>query len=106
MRSTSFDGRRLYYPYRPIPQHYPMSNMYPFLSQPYSPYNTPYPTPYPKPMPYMKPPQMGMNSFMNSFKKPDGNIDFNKMMDTAGQVMSTMNQMSSLFKGVTQIFKT
>jgi hypothetical protein len=42
---------------------------------------------------------------MNSFKNKDGNLDLNKMFDTAGQVMNTMNQMGSLFKGMTQMFK-
>lgn len=62
-------------------------------------------TPYPKPMPIIIP-NGGNSPFMTSFKKEDGQLDFNKMMDTAGQVVSAMNQMSSLLKGVSQIFKT
>jgi len=103
--------RRVYnyrrsYTYRPMPFYYSKPNGYPYVSNAYSPYTTPYPTPYPKPTPFISPPQPGIQSIMNSFKKPDGNFDFNKMMDTAGQLMSTMNQMSSLFKGVSQFFKT
>jgi hypothetical protein len=32
-------------------------------------------------------------------------MDFNKVMDTAGQMMGAVNQMSSLVKGVTSMFK-
>lgn len=65
----------------------------------------PYPTPYPKASSFTPPQTSGMSSVMNSFKKTDGNLDFNKMVDTAGQLMGTMNQLSSLFKGVTSFIK-
>ncbi|MCM2531859.1 YppG family protein [Neobacillus pocheonensis] len=47
----------------------------------------------------------GMQSFMNSFKSQDGSVDFNKMMNTAGQMMNAVNQVSSLVKGFGGIFK-
>ncbi|AXI39972.1 hypothetical protein CX649_10145 [Bacillaceae bacterium ZC4] len=75
-----------------------------FQSPYYQPFMNPYPQPYPSTLPMMMP--KGSNpSLLSSFKKADGQMDFNKMIDTAGQVVQTMNQMSSLLKGVTQIFK-
>jgi len=47
----------------------------------------------------------GMQSLMNSFKSQDGSIDFNKMMNTAGQMMNAVTQVSSLVKGLGGIFK-
>ncbi len=68
--------------------------------------NNPYPTPYPKPMPYFKQQQpSGLQNVLSQFKKSDGQLDFNKMMDTAGQMMNAVNQMGGLFKGVTSMFK-
>ncbi len=68
--------------------------------------NHPYPTPYPKPMPYFKQPSpSGFQNVLSQFKKSDGQLDFNKMMDTAGQMMNAVNQMGGLFKGVTSMFK-
>lgn len=68
--------------------------------------NNPYPTPYPKPMPHFKQQQpSGFQNILSQFKKSDGQLDFNKMMDTAGQMMSAVNQMGGLFKGVTSMFK-
>ncbi|KKI88823.1 hypothetical protein WQ54_30020 [Bacillus sp. SA1-12] len=67
--------------------------------------NVPYPTPYPKPAPYIKQPS-GFQTVLSQFKKSDGQLDINKMMDTAGQMMSAVNQMGGLFKGVTSIFKS
>jgi hypothetical protein len=62
---------------------------------------------YPMMNPYPKqnvlPKQQG--SFMNSFKSQDGSVDFNKMMNTAGQMMNAVNQVSSLVKGFGGIFK-
>ena len=60
--------------------------------------------PYPK-QSFMPKKQGNMKSFMNSFKSQDGSIDFNKMMDTAGMMMSAMNQVTGLVKGVGGIFK-
>lgn len=67
--------------------------------------STPYPYPYPKPGPVQNQQTPAMSSFMSQFKKSNGQMDYNKMMDTAGQMMSAVNQMSSLFKGVTGFFK-
>ncbi|HZH62625.1 MAG TPA: YppG family protein [Metabacillus sp.] len=68
--------------------------------------NHPYPTPYPKPMPYFKQPHpSGLQNVLSQFKKSDGQLDINKMMDTAGQMMNAVNQMGGLFKGVTSMFK-
>ncbi|WP_246234515.1 YppG family protein [Bacillus aquiflavi] len=47
----------------------------------------------------------GLNSIVNSFKSQDGTIDFNKMMNTAGSMMNAVNQVSSLVKGFSSIFK-
>lgn len=60
--------------------------------------------PYPKQNMGQKQPG-GMQSFMNSFKSQDGSVDFNKMMNTAGQMMTAVNQVSSLVKGLGGIFK-
>ncbi|QPC48389.1 hypothetical protein G8O30_06640 [Mangrovibacillus cuniculi] len=64
-----------------------------------------YANPYPKLNPIAKPKQSGVSSVMNSFKNQDGSMNMNKMMDTAGQVMSAVNQMSGMIKGVGSIFK-
>jgi hypothetical protein len=47
----------------------------------------------------------GMQSIMNSFKSQDGNLDINKMVDTAGQMMNAVTQVSSLVKGLGGMFK-
>lgn len=60
--------------------------------------------PYPK-QNFMPKPPGGMQSIMNSFKSQDGSIDFNKMVNTAGQMMTAVNQVSSLVKGLGGMFK-
>ncbi len=65
----------------------------------------PFPTPYPKPTPYMKQQPSGFQTVISQFKKSDGQLDFDKMMNTAGQMMNAVNQMGGLFKGVTSMFK-
>lgn len=60
--------------------------------------------PYPKQSFVAKQPS-NVQSIMNSFKSQDGSLDFNKMMDTAGQMMNAVNQMSSVVKGVGGFFK-
>lgn len=98
----------------PYQQHYQypyQDSYYPYFGNGGSDYftvknsNTPYPTPYPTPTPYFKQPPSGLQTIISQFKKSDGQIDINKMMDTAGQMMSAVNQMGGLFKGVTSIFK-
>lgn len=67
--------------------------------------NSQYPTPYPKPVPNFKQQPTGFQTVISQFKKSDGQLDINKMMDTAGQMVSAVNQMGGLFKGVTSMFK-
>jgi hypothetical protein len=67
--------------------------------------NTPYHTPYPKSVPNLKQQPSGLQTVISQFKKSDGQLDYSKMMDTAGQMMSAVNQMGGLFKGVASIFK-
>ncbi len=89
----------------------------PLLQEEYNPYkpqgqtqgqsfNQMYANPYPKASFMGKPQTKGINSIMNSFKSQDGSFDFNKMMDTAGQMMGAVNQVSSMVKGLGGIFKT
>ncbi|WP_262380822.1 YppG family protein [Bacillus infantis] len=74
------------------PQSQQPSNPYPFMN------------PYPK-QSFMAKQPSGVQSIMNSFKGQDGSLDFNKMMNTAGQMMSAVNQVSSMVKGLGGIFK-
>ncbi|WP_144461100.1 YppG family protein [Siminovitchia fortis] len=54
-----------------------------------------------------QPPQTGhFNSFLNSFKSQSGSLDLNKMMDTAGQMMNALTQVSNMAKGLGSLFKT
>ncbi len=70
----------------------------------YSPYNQPFSHPYPKQSAIPRPPS-GMKSVMNSFKTQDGTFDVNKMVDTAGQMMNAVTQVSSMVKGLGGMFK-
>lgn len=65
-----------------------------------------YPTPYPKPAPYIKQQPTGVQNIMSQFKNSNGQLDLNKIMDTAGQMASVVNQIGGLFKGVTSMFKS
>ncbi|MDP4171573.1 MAG: YppG family protein [Bacillota bacterium] len=60
--------------------------------------------PYPQNNTLQKQPG-GMQSIMKSFKSQDGSVDFNKMVNTAGQMMNAVNQVSSLVKGFGGFFK-
>ncbi|HWO95158.1 MAG TPA: YppG family protein [Bacillus sp. (in: firmicutes)] len=62
-----------------------------------------YPTPYPAPSQKAQPKQM--QSIMSQFKTSDGNLDINKMMNTAGQMMNAVNQLSGMVKGLSGVFK-
>lgn len=64
----------------------------------------PYMNPYPKQSFIPKQPS-GVKTIMNSFKAQDGSLDLNKMVDTAGQMMNAVNQVSSMVKGLGGIFK-
>ena len=65
----------------------------------------PYPTPYPRPYPMLNTKSPGVQTILSQFKTADGNIDINKMMNTMGQVVNAVNQVSSLVKGLSQTFK-
>jgi hypothetical protein len=47
----------------------------------------------------------GFQSVMNSFKNQEGTLDVNKMLDTAGQMMNAVTQVSSMVKGLGGILK-
>ncbi|MCQ6273920.1 YppG family protein [Bacillus sp. V3B] len=64
----------------------------------------PYMNPYPKGSFITKPPS-GMKTVLNSFKSQDGSLDINKMVDTAGQMMNAVSQVSSVVKGFGGMFK-
>ncbi|WML53855.1 YppG family protein [Neobacillus sp. PS3-12] len=128
----SFQPQNPYYPgqYQPLNQgFYPYTNQATYPVQPSMqkdsqflfqnplqpqekvyPYQTTHPpingfvNPYPKHNIMPKQPG-GMNSLMNSFKSQDGSVDFNKMMNTAGQMMNAVTQVTSLVKGLGGMFK-
>lgn len=64
----------------------------------------PYMNPYPKGSFITKPPS-GMKTVLNSFKSQDGSLDINKMVDTAGQMINAVSQVSSVVKGFGGMFK-
>ncbi|KXZ18061.1 spore coat protein [Bacillus nakamurai] len=79
--------------------------------QPYSPPQAGMPggqpgflNPYPVPRPNQQQPSQ-FSGILSQFKKTNGQFDFNKMMDTTGQMMSAVNQFGSLIKGFTGFFK-
>jgi hypothetical protein len=43
---------------------------------------------------------------MSQFKNEDGAYDINKMMNTMGQMINTMNQVGGMLKGLVGTFKT
>jgi hypothetical protein len=47
----------------------------------------------------------GFQTVMNSFKNQEGTLDVNKMLDTAGQMMNAVTQVSSMVKGLGGILK-
>jgi len=63
-----------------------------------------YMNPYPKQSFIPKNPS-GVQSIMNSFKGQDGSLDINKMVNTAGQMLNAVNQVSSMVKGIGGIIK-
>lgn len=64
----------------------------------------PYMNPYPKGSAMAKQPS-GMKTVLNSFKAQDGSLDINKMVDTAGQMINAVSQVSSVVKGFGGMFK-
>jgi hypothetical protein len=72
---------------------------------PYMPMNGyPVMNPYPKQSAIPKQPG-GVQTLLNSFKSQDGSVDINKMVNTAGQMMNAVSQVSSLVKGFGGMFK-
>lgn len=65
----------------------------------------PYVPMHPYPLPPMPKQTSGLHSFLNSFKGQDGNIDFNKMADTAGNMFNAFSQVSSVVKNFSSMFK-
>lgn len=98
--SAGFTGQ--YFPQ----QHYGQHEYYqPYVPNQSMPMQPPvFSNPYPIPRPNQQQPSQFQN-IMSQFKKANGQFDFNKMMDTTGQVMSAMNQVGSLIKGFTSFFK-
>ncbi|KSU87867.1 hypothetical protein A2U94_19115 [Bacillus sp. VT 712] len=90
-------------PYAQVPpqmQYVNNQQQYPFYQN-----GMPFPNPYPKGNQQMKQQPNQFHSLMSQFKSSDGNYDVNKMMNTAGQMMGAMNQLTNLVKGFTGIFK-
>jgi hypothetical protein len=91
--------------------HNPLQPQEDYYGNPYAQQNgyqeyNPYMNANPYPKQGMMPKQPGgFQSFMNSFKSQDGSVDYNKMMNTAGQMMNAVNQVSSLVKGFGGMFK-
>ncbi|AGT32474.1 hypothetical protein M493_11120 [Geobacillus genomosp. 3] len=61
-----------------------------------------HPMPYPKPGPLLPPPRP---SFLAQFKNSDGTYDINKMMNTMGQMINTVNQVNGMLKGLLNTFQ-
>ncbi|ANB61603.1 YppG family protein [Anoxybacteroides amylolyticum] len=91
----------------PIPHwpHYPP--IHPYQQPPHWPMigqHSPQITPYPKPSPMLKPPS-GVPAIISQFKTSEGTYDINKMMNTVGQMINTVNQVNSVLKGLISTFK-
>ncbi|MBB6175589.1 MULTISPECIES: YppG family protein [Anoxybacillus] len=90
-----------YYPYYSQPTSFPTQPVVPPVVPSMSPFAPPTVSPFMPPMsPYTKPP-----SLLEQFKTKEGTYDITKMMNTMGQAVQVMNQMSGLVKGLTQTFK-
>ncbi|AME08386.1 YppG family protein [Bacillus siamensis] len=94
------------------PQFYP-NQEYGHMQQPYTPAPPQagmpggppgFVNPYPVPRPNQQQPSQ-FSGILSQFKKTNGQFDFNKMIDTTGQMVSAVNQVGSLVKGFTSIFK-
>ncbi|MBA2879220.1 hypothetical protein HNR63_002292 [Anoxybacillus kamchatkensis] len=88
-----------YYPYYSQPTSFPVPPVVP----PMSPFTTPPASPFVSPMPPFAPAKPP--SLLEQFKTKDGTYDITKMMNTMGQAVQVMNQMTGLVKGLTQTFK-
>lgn len=93
-----------YYPYYSQPVLFPAQPVVPPVVPSMSPFAPPAASPFVPPMspfiPAPKPP-----SLLEQFKTKKGTYDITKMMNTMGQAVQVMNQMSGLVKGLTQTFK-
>ena len=65
----------------------------PFIQQPFQPNAMP------------NKPVSAFSNVLNQFKSQNGSVDINKMMGTAGQMVSAVNQFSGIIKGLGGIFK-
>ena len=104
-------------PGSPIPQSYQQPYFsQPQSAQPFNPFDNPlqpqvkrppqqFANPYPKQQFMQKPQPSGFQSVLNQFKTQDGSVDITKMMNTAGQMVNTFSQMTSVMKGVGGLFK-
>ncbi len=108
MEDQNFYG----FPQQEIPNQFPKQQVNPFQNPLYSKDEDFYPTqpaaitnPYPKQSFMQKNQGSNISSVLNQFKTQEGSIDFNKMIDTAGMMLNSMNQVSNLVKGVGSIFK-
>lgn len=102
------------YPQQEMPNQYPKEQVNPFQNPLYSKdedfyplqqMNTAITNPYPNQSFMQKNQGSNFSSVLNQFKTQEGSIDFNKMIDTAGMMLNSMNQVSNLVKGVGSIFK-
>ncbi|MFD2445816.1 YppG family protein [Bacillus sp. CGMCC 1.16607] len=84
--------------------HNPLEPKNPYTSQMQMNQNQMNYNPYPKPNMIPRP-NGGFGTIMNSFKGQDGNLDLNKMMNTAGQMVNAVSQVSSMVKGLGGFFK-
>lgn len=93
-----------YHPYYSQPTSFPVPPVVPPVAPSMSPFTPPAASPFVPPMspfvPAPKPP-----SLLEQFKTKEGTYDITKMMNTMGQAVQVMNQMSGLVKGLTQTFK-
>lgn len=108
---------------QPYPQQYHQQGQFPpqfYPNQEYGQIQQPYnpappqagmpggPPGFVNPYPVPRPNQQQSSQFsgiLSQFKKTNGQFDFNKMIDTTGQMVSAVNQVGSLVKGFTSIFK-
>lgn len=91
-----------YHPYYSQPTSFPVPPFIPPVAPTMSTFAPPA-SPFVPPMsPFAsaKPP-----SLLEQFKTKEGTYDITKMMNTMGQAVQVMNQMSGLVKGLTQTFK-
>ncbi|MGL3755315.1 YppG family protein [Bacillus velezensis] len=93
------------------PQQFYPNQEYGHMQQPFAPPQAAMPGGQPgfvNPYPVPRPNQQQSSQFsgiLSQFKKTNGQFDFNKMIDTTGQMVSAVNQVGSLVKGFTSIFK-